>query len=229
MKKMLFLPFLLIVSTMGFSQELQLDVRGNYNIEANKEKLATARTLADVMPNYPTNWISGYVSVEITATNQGKTLTGKSQNEVLSSEQKTLLQQADLNSDIILNITYLSKNPVTEKLEPRKIHYAVTVLPDVSASFPGGMKKLHHFLNQQTIKKLPTEVTGKISAATVDFIVDESGQVTSSVITKTSGDEKTDRLLLDAVQQLPRWQPAKNNGAPARQHFIFSIGKPAGC
>jgi len=49
-------------------------------------------------------------------------------------------------------------------------------------------------------------------------------------LSKTSGDQKTDKLLLKAINKMPKWKPAENSdGIKVKQEFEFSVGNCGGC
>src|SRR6218665_117244 len=118
MKKIIFTPVLLLCSGLAaFSQggssahqyfvpdlspQLRYEVRPAYTRPVKKETLSKARLISDVVAGYPENWISSYVLTEISATCHGKLMKATASSEVLSAEQKKILDMADLATDVIV-------------------------------------------------------------------------------------------------------------------------------
>jgi TonB family protein len=63
----------------------------------------------------------------------------------------------------------------------------------------------------------------------VEFTVNEDCEIANAQISKTSGDQETDELLLNVINQMPKWKPAENaKGRKVKQEFEFSVGN-VGC
>ena len=97
-----------------YSKDLRFEVRGKYIRPLKKEKIATAKLISDIIPNYPVNWMTSYTSVEVIATCRGITVKALSPNSVLSKEQKNILNTVDLATYVIVNIKYSYMDPVTK-------------------------------------------------------------------------------------------------------------------
>ena len=63
----------------------------------------------------------------------------------------------------------------------------------------------------------------------VIFAINEAGEIVNAKISRSSGDSKTDKLLLETIYKMPKWKPAKNSkGIKVKQIFEFSVGN-RGC
>ncbi len=200
-----------------------------YSRPVKKEKLNNARLLADFIPGYPVNWIVDYISVEISATCNGKVMKAVSTNNALSAEQKNILYTADLASDIVIDAKYKNKNAVTARPEMRSMHYIATVVPETEAEYTGGYPQMIKFLEEKVIHKIIETTPKEFRKGIVAFTVNEKGEIVNSKISITSGDSRTDKLLIDAVNKMPKWKPAENSkGEKVKQEFEFSVGT-GGC
>jgi TonB family protein len=211
--------------------ELRFDVRPIYRYAVKPEKLQNAKFISDVSYGFPSNWITVYDSVIITATSKGKTKRLSGTTPVLSSDQKTLLSTADLSSGVIIHVKYKYKNPVSQEMENNQIRYEMTVVPETEAEYAGGMGQLKDYLKVNAVDQLPESVRNQIMNIKVRFTIDEQGKVTNARLLYKSPDPKTDKLLLDAINQMPDWKPAINlKGEHVKQDFEFTLGNVSeGC
>ena len=238
MKKSFITSLLLFLFLAGFSQVANVpqnwdyEIRGKHNNSIKRDKLANAKTMSDIMANYPVLWITSYKSVELSVTCNGKTIKTYGENEVLTEEQKSLLSMADISTDIVININYNCKNAVTDKIETSKMHYVTTVVPEVEAEYISGAEGLKLYIKQNAVDVIALDNPKQMMRALVKFNVNEEGEVSDVILSKTSGDEKIDKLLLEAVNKMPKWKPATNaNGERVKQSFEFSLNSPnvGGC
>lgn len=222
----LLLPLLFVPC---FSQDIRYEVHGSYSRSITKEKLHQATSMSDVIQEYPAEWITNYVSVEILAICNGKAVKANSANDILTAEQQNILRTADMGTDVVINVNYKTKNSVTDNLENSKMHCALTVVPEVKAEYLGGYQQLTHFLQENGISKISETDSKDIQPAVVKFTVDEQGEIANAQISKTSGNKNIDNVLLKAVNSMPKWKPAQNaKGVKVKQDFVFSVGN-SGC
>jgi TonB family protein len=209
--------------------ELKYEVHSAYTRPIKQEKLKQATLLRDVVAGYPENWINSYVLTEISATCHGQVMKATSLGEVLSPEQKKILGMAELATDVIVNVKYNYKEPLTNAMENRDLHVLMTVVPETGAEYVGGYKQMHDYIKQNGIHKISMSSPKKFQKGKVRFAVSEQGKVMNARITESSGDPKTDQLLLETIQSMPEWKPAENpKGVKVMQEFVFSVGNE-GC
>jgi TonB family protein len=78
------------------------------------------------------------------------------------------------------------------------------------------------------IEKMPP-VSKEFQQGKVLFTVSEAGEIVNTKISKTSGDAKTDKLMIEAINKMPKWKPAENaKGIKVAQEFEFGVGR-GGC
>jgi TonB family protein len=230
MKQRIITPLLFLLLLTGFSQDLSYEVHGKYIHPVKKEKLDQANFMSDIIPYYPASWITSYVSAEILATSDGVEMTAAGINEMLTPEQKDILNSVDLGTDIVINISYKYKNPVTENLEDGRMNYKATVVPATEAEYSGGYQQMKEYIKENAINKIPGSTSEKFQTAIVEFTIDEEGEIANAQLSSTSGDQETDELLLDVINNMPKWRPAEDsNGMKVEQEFEFTVGNSGGC
>jgi TonB family protein len=105
------------------------------------------------------------------------------------------------------------------------MRYVTTYAPEKEAAFVSGQQKMEDYLKDNIVTKIPDAVSKQMTNAIVKFTVNEQGMIDNAIISKTSGDVKTDQLLLQAIINMPEWSPAVNsNGEKVRQNFEFVLG-----
>ncbi|MDZ4823139.1 MAG: energy transducer TonB [Flavobacteriales bacterium] len=220
--------FLFMLFITGVSQDLKFEVQGTYSSPITKEQLHAAKTLIDINPGYPTQWISNYVSVEISATSNGKATKAIGTNEWLSTAQKKMLNTADMGTDVVVDVKYQSKNAANGNMDIRTMSFTVSLIPETQAEYLGGYEKMTTYLKENAINKIsasaPKEMTG-----VVRFFINEAGDIADAQLSQTSGDPKIDKVLLEAINKMPKWRPAQNsNGTSYKHEFEFRVGN-GGC
>ena len=218
-----------ISTKSNFMQELYFEVRGNYSHPVKKEKLNEAKLINDIIPGYPENWINQYISVEILAMRNGNSMKTKGLNNVLSPEQKNILQSTELGAKIEIIVNYKSKNPVTEKIENYMLNFSLIVIPETEAEYVGGYQQLAKYIKENVINKISKTTPTQFQSGIVIFTINEKGEIVDAKISKSSGDSMTDKFLIESVNKMPKWKPAENsNGIKVKQEFQFSFGNK-GC
>jgi TonB family protein len=229
MKISIIILLLSLLFITGFSQNLSYAVHSTYSHPVEKEKLNGAKSMSDIIPDYPASWMTDYISAEILTTINGKAAKAMSTNDMLTAEQINILHTVDLGSDIVVNITYKSKNATTDNIEINSMHFSVTVVPEIEAEYIGGNVEMTKYLKENAINKIPEAIVKDLQQAVVKFTINEKGEIANARLSKTSGDKKIDRLLLDAIKSMPQWRPAQNSkGIKVKQEFEFSVGN-IGC
>lgn len=226
MKKRIIISLSFLIYLTGFSQNFNYKVQGKYVHSIKKEKLNEARSMSDIIPYYPAQWIRAYVSLEIRATCNNKTLIAIHTNDTLSAEQKNILNTVDLGSDIAIKIKYKYDNPVINKIEDGTMYYSTTVVPEIEAEYVGGDQQMKQYLMDKTLSTISDTTTTKFNLGIVRFTVNEEGEISNAEVTRTSGDMKTDKLLIEVINKMPKWKPAQNSkGVKVKQEFEFSVRK----
>ena len=209
----------------GFAQDLEYEVRGKYLRTVTKDVLEHSNLLSDIIVGYPVNWVKEYVSVDVLTEKDGKTEIAKGENQVLNKEQKSILNKADLESEVHINVRYLSINSVTERKENNEMVVKMTVVPDIQAEFEGGYENLKKYLKDNLIDRIIENTPPEFQKGKVVFKIDPNGKLVDAEILESSGDPNMDNFLLEVFRNMPNWKPAQNaTGEKVKQRFEFSMG-----
>jgi TonB family protein len=174
-----------------------------------------------------------FVSVDIYASCEGNYMNSESSGSELSEDQKNMLHNVDLGTDLWIKIKFRYKNQsIDMPFSADKImegEYSVTVVPEIEAEYPGGTQQIKEYLTENVISKIPEIIASeKDPHAYVKFTVNENGQIEDARIYRNSVDPEIEKLLLDATSRMPKWSPALNSkGIKVRQEFAFQFG--GGC
>jgi hypothetical protein len=210
--------------------ELMYDVHSRSNLPVTKEKLATAVFLRDFISYFPEHWIDAYISSEVSAAVPGRRMNEVSPNDHLTNEQKSLLNSLGVGTDLVVCVNYKTKNSGTGRVEERIMKLTLTVMPETEAAYADGYPEMSKYFWNHAITKIKPDVSKNLEAAHVGFVVNETGEITGTKMVVSSGDLKTDQLLMDAVSKMPRWKPAESKGIKVKQAFVFSVyGNGYGC
>lgn len=211
------------------NQDLEFAVWGRYNRPLTKEKLVAATSIGDVIPNYPTNWISEYETVELIILSDGIEKRASGSDEHLTSEQLDIIQSADIGNDVIIDVRYTTKNTATNTYENQVMNVKFTLVPEVEAGYVGGYDQMISYLTNNSRDKIEKMKLDLIEPASVFFTVNEQGETENIQLNRTLGDAEIDRLLIKLVKQMPKWKPAEDaQGLAIKQDFELIFGKP-GC
>lgn len=97
-------------------------------------------------------------------------------------------------------------------------------LPEVSAEFPGGYDSLVNYLNSKI--KLPKKGPERTSddPILVSFTIDEFGKVSEPELTRLPVElAKWHDDVLEAVEGMPDWIPARTNGKNVRSTYVLPV------
>lgn len=235
MKKSLYTTLLALVFITAYSQPrfFGFEHPGGRAAIVKKEKLKEAQLMRDVIPAYYSpywNTLMDRVSVEMSATCNGKALVVVSKNDTLNADQKNILSTADQGTEILIKIRFKLKNTVTKNSDAydkiEELEYALTSGPDVEAQFPGGDSRISSYLEESVFKRVSETITAdKLSQVAVAFSINEEGKAVHVKIYRSSANPEIDKLVLDAIANMPAWSPAENSkGKKIKQNFIFSLG-----
>lgn len=229
MKSSILVTIMVFLSCPIFSQNLSYNIHGKYEHPVKMEKLVSVELLSDFIPDYPASWIKDYESVEILATTKGLTKKATGKTEALNTEQKSLLKSAELFTKFDISVSHKSPNAVTGIDEVRVIKFSMTVVPNIEAQFEGGAERMKMYVKTNAIDKIPAFSAEYILDGLITFTINEDGFVFGATLTKSTGDPMTDKLLLDTIKNMPKWNPAVDSkGRRVKQEFEFSVSK-GGC
>jgi hypothetical protein len=237
------LPLLLFMQVFLVSAQSNVDVvkfehTGGRAAYIKPRILNSGGTVGDVLPQFNVPKFRDeidVVSVDVKATCKGKLLSGNAPGGNFSEEQRSLLSSADPGSEIFVTVDYKYKDLSKARLScypaARKIEYALTAGPQVEAEFPGGKTELNSYFRKAVVDLVEKENQESASKANVHFTINEQGKIENPKIFKTSLNPEIDRLIINAIQNMPDWKPAENlMGEKIKQSFIVNvICTPQGC
>ena len=214
------------------SQEMSYDIRGTWGKPIPQENLSDAKTMTDINPGYPSSWIDqeDYISAEVTTIYKGEKHVAKGDNDVLNADQRKLIHNADIGSDIKVEVKYHVRDFLKKKVEVKTLNFGLTVVPSVQATYIGGREALMDYLRENMVDLLPPSEQEDLKVAMIKFTVDETGKVTQPIVSETTQNEEIDNVIQKAINQMPDWNPAQDaNGNFVPQSFEFVIGNSLGC
>ena len=216
---------------MSFNSDQAYTVRarlGTPRRRITKSELQQASSLRDLIPEYPSNWITNYISVEISTTSNGKKLNARNANDALSLEQISMLNSADIGALVDISVVYRSKNSATDISENSTMKVSTTIVPETKARYVGGNEKMTSYLKEKVLERLAKN-SGWLKPPTLYFTINEQGFAEDVELIDPSGNAEVDEILLEVIQGMPKWNPATNaKGLAIDQAFEFSVGQ-AGC
>lgn len=235
----LFLFIALTLPHLVFSQDNQsfeLDYKVNRvypSLSITKQQLHEARTLLDINEYYKPSWVKTYISVEVSASHQGKIKKAVGKSNTLNQAQKNLMNTVDAGTDISVQIDYIPNNNLTHN-DPKETNFTFIVEPENEATYSSGVQQLKQYLKENVADKISDEVFEIYRLTAVKFAVDEAGQIVDAHIfespAQTFRDTKTEEFLLEAVCNMPNWTPAQYaNGMKVKQEFVLTAGDHRSC
>ena len=201
--------------------ELRFEVRNIYPpLSITNEQLIEAGMLSDLHKHYNETWVREYYSVEIATIHDGVTRKTIAKNSIISKEQKDYMRSADVGSNISVEVHYLPENTLKHN-DPKEFTFSFMVNPLTEAEYPGGEEKLNSYLKEKAIDKVVGICVENNDLTIVKFMVSEKGEVNNAHIFgngyRSSTNELMDKILIDAILDMPLWKPAKfSNGKKNR-------------
>ena len=176
--------------------------------------------------------ILDFVSMELITSQNNKFLIAKSDGDYLTPEQKNLLLNMEIGTDLKVTIKFKVKEQY--KASGMEDFFGgvltLSVVPAKEASFSGSNKSFTTYLNTTIFNKIENATDmQRINFMNVKFTVASDGSVVNTKIMRSSGIAKLDKLVLDSFSKMPRWQPAENSsGIKINQTFEFRFSND-GC
>jgi hypothetical protein len=229
MKNVLSILFVLFLFFAGSAQHSRDAFFMSVTPAITKEKLAAAVNAFDFAPVLPghLNSVVDIVSVDITAINKGSQKSSAGKDAILTADQVTLLQNADLYSEIEMKIWFRWKDTSAAQCY-RGLHHIgdirYVVVPQKEAEFPGGYSTLKNYVEQNITSKIRGLTSKKeIPSMEATFTVDENGKITEVKVSGKKPSPEAESLILDAINRMPDWDPAQDsNGTRIKQVFTFN-------
>ncbi|MFK8055657.1 MAG: energy transducer TonB [Saprospiraceae bacterium] len=198
-------------------------------VSITKDSLAFAKTLLDINPRYDADWVKTYKSVEITTTADGQVKKVVAETSTLSSAQKAQLASADLGAEIHVLVRYIPENDLSQN-DLQEMYFSFTVEADRDAQYPGGQAQILDYFNKTAVNQIPDGAFGEWGMSAVTFAVDAKGYIGEVEAVEPLQDSAIAALLVEAVCNMPRWEPARyDNGTAVEQRFALTVGNMRNC
>jgi len=98
----------------------------------------------------------------------------------------------------------------------------IMVILDVEPSFKGGMERMFKWLDKNLSYPPAAREAGIEGIVYVEFVVKKNGSISEVVVMK-GVDPILDAAAVQAVQSMPRWKPARQNGKRVRCLMVLPI------
>jgi len=97
--------------------------------------------------------------------------------------------------------------------------------PDVLPQFPGGDSLMYLFIQENSPYKVfsKAEMKKANSLTFCSFLVNEDGKISNIQILKSSNEEHKN-IVLEVVQNMPKWNPAKKDGENISKQIAIVVG-----
>ena len=148
-----------------------------------------------------------------------------------TKEQLAIIENAEYNDHLRFSARFNSTKIETGEVEEYKlISQSMSLVPEVQASYKGGMEALVDHLKKHSHDVVSHVKRDKVGRCRIFFKVTERGTIDEVRLVESSNYPEVDESLIELVKDIPRkWKPAKTEqGEKVAQEFVFTFGR-AGC
>lgn len=174
-----------------------------------------------------------YSSVVFSTVIEGKKMVASGKTRSLNAEQKKLLQLAPYGSEIRVDIEYqyfMKELMQTQNGNPvKKSCFFVRLVPESPARFSKSEEDLKNYFRKAVSMKIASNQSlASRGQAKALLEINEMGSPGKVKLIQSSENKVIDKLILEAIQQMPSWIPGKNeSGKTVIQEIVLSFG--GGC
>lgn len=206
-------------------EQLVVRIDGFSNKGVTKSVISKAQSIADFIPNYPSNWIKNCESVALKVKEEQEEWSSVGNSEQLTIEQKQMLEKASIGSVVEIEVKYLSENAATHVLEERSMNYKLVIEPHTKATFGNEEEEAIAYFKKNSFEFLMEEKYDVAERLQATFYVDEKGKAHLVEVTQETKNPKIDAHFVNLINEMPKWETAKDvAGKPVKQRFQLSIG-----
>lgn len=229
------ITLIIILSTYAYSQN---ETRYDFTVEMNTSvstiavdarEFSDVKRFTEIDRHFKSEWVREFKSVEILISKDGKLVKFVTKDDNITDDLRQAISNADSGRTIKVSYEYIPENTIKNS----NIHtdgFSFTILPDNDASFPGGEHNMKEYLDEagvNTIQEIDIDI---YNLAAVKFTVTESGNIVDAHIANKSKSAEVDKLLLNAICNMPSWTPASyTDGVTVAQEYILSVGDHSSC
>jgi hypothetical protein len=198
-------------------------------ISFTKDEFSKAKSIIDINDRFKPEWVKNYVSVEITATKNGKSVNALGKTEVLTQDQIQLINSADLNTEIAVSVMYFPDNNLSHN-DVQEERFKFYLDHEVDARYAGEQEEMLQYIKQNAIDKIPKGTFGQYQLSAVTFSVNKKGQIVDVNVLLSAENEAVDKFLYDAVCNMGKWRPAEyTDGTKIKQDYVLLVGDMKSC
>ena len=226
---------ILIMSACAYSQgqtDYGLTVEMNTSVSSitvDALEFDNIKTFTEIDRHFKSEWVHEFLSVEVLIIKSGNPHILKAKDDNITDDLRQAIVNADSGSAIKVSYEYISENTI----DNNNVHrdgFSFTMLPDNDASFPGGVLNMNEYLDEAGVNTIQKKDIDIYNLAAVKFTVTESGHIENAHIANKSNNKEVDKLLLNAICNMPSWTPASyNDGVTVAQEYVLSAGDHSSC
>ncbi len=169
-----------------------------------------------------------YSSVEISEAANTQQISASSNSDMLSPEQKKLMNNAAIGSTLSIVVKFKLKNRYAT-LNNENIYQGflnLNIVPTFEAKFPGGMTQFVNYINANIFDQCANNKEyAQLSFMKVKFTVDKNSSITGAKLLEGSKNIQLNQRVLEALNKMPKWQAAMNSKRiNVQQSFEFYFG-----
>lgn len=134
--------------------------------------------------------------------------------EIVESDLVSIEEQGE-----VVEISENTNIVVEEEVIEETVFQVVEQQPE----FPGGMKKLMEYLQENISYPRISRDNNSQGRAFIRFVVNSDGSIQGVEVLKSSGDIYLDKEAVRVVSGMPNWSPGKQAGKPVRVFFTLPV------
>ena len=226
---------ILFMYSLSYSQdsltyELTYEVnRSSPTVMISPEQFNEIERYTELDIHFKSEWIGKFISADITVIVNGKQKVLKANDHYITEELKSAIADADSGEKVKVSYQYIPKSGPNVK-DTRKDGFSFAILPEQDASFPGGIDNMNKYFSDAKINKVTSDDIDIYNLAAIKFTVNDNGDIVNPHVVSKSKHNYVDSLLLNAICDMPSWNPAKyDDGTRIAQDFVLTVGDHTSC
>ena len=148
-------------------------------------------------------------------------------NTTESGKKRTTSMTITTNGNENGNTLYVVKSDgdatIATSLEAEVKPELPVLAPDSMPQFPGGASAMMTYLMDNVKYPADAKKDKKEGRVVCSFVITKEGKVTEAHVVKSSGTESLDNEALRVVNNMPDWEPGKENGEPVNVHYSIPV------
>ncbi|MCF8256005.1 MAG: energy transducer TonB [Flavobacteriales bacterium] len=204
------------------------DLSSRFMMTVTKERLANARSIADLQLDAEIVPLVSYYSMRVSVLDgqMEDALNADGNSSAFNDAQLGLLRTVGYSKNILITADYQHLNSATGKLEFRQCTPYVTIVPEKAAEYEYGKAALVAYVKENARELALGLEADRLQGGRVTFTVTREGRLANVKLSSSSAHPDYDQRVLQLVSTLPgRWTPATDaQGLPVEQELVFFFG-----